>query len=212
MTETVNAAAVVAAVQRVGAELVAQEAYLTSLDQQMGDGDLGITLSKIGHALQEFAAATPVEGDIGKWLGKAGMAANRAGSSSFGTLLATALMRAGKVAAGKTELSGEDLAAMFAAADAGVQERGKAQPGDKTVIDALHPAAEAFAAAIASGQSLLEAGRAALAAAEAGRDSVTPLRSKVGRASWVGERTEGKVDAGCEAFVVMLRCLVNPSK
>jgi hypothetical protein len=41
---------------------------------------------------------------------------------------------------------------------------------------------------------------------------VTPLRSKVGRASWVGERTEGKVDAGCEAFVVMLRCLVNPSK
>jgi hypothetical protein len=75
----------------------------------------------------------------------------------------------------------------------------------------LHPAAEAFAAAIANGQSLQEAGRAALAAAEAGRDSVTPLRSKVGRASWVGERTEGKVDAGCEAFVVMLRCVVNPS-
>lgn len=211
MTARVDAAAVVAAMQRVGAELVAQEAYLTSLDQQMGDGDLGITLSKIGQALQEFAAATPVEGDIGKWLGKAGMAANRAGSSSFGTLLATALMRAGKAVAGKAELSGEDLAAMFAAADAGVQERGKAQPGDKTVVDALHPAAEAFAAAIANGQSLQEAGRAALAAAEAGRDSVTPLRSKIGRASWVGERTEGKVDAGCEAFVVMLRCVVNPS-
>lgn len=211
MTARVDAAAVVAAMQRVGAELVAQEAYLTSLDQQMGDGDLGITLSKIGQALQEFAAATSVEGDIGKWLGKAGMAANRAGSSSFGTLLATALMRAGKAVAGKAELSGEDLAAMFAAADAGIQERGKAQPGDKTVVDALHPAAEAFAAAIANGQSLQEAGRAALAAAEAGRDSVTPLRSKIGRASWVGERTEGKVDAGCEAFVVMLRCVVNPS-
>ena len=52
--------------------------------------------SKIGLALQEFAAATPVDGDLGKWLGKAGMAANRAGSSSFGTLLATALMRGGK--------------------------------------------------------------------------------------------------------------------
>lgn len=208
MSETVTSDAVVAAVQRVGAELVAQEAYLTSLDQQMGDGDLGITLSKIGLALQEFAAATPVEDDIGKWLGKAGMAANKAGSSSFGTLLATALMRGGRAVTGKTTLTGADLAAMFAAADAGVQERGKAQPGDKTVIDALHPAAQAFAAAIDAGQSLRSAGEAALAAAEAGRDSVTPLRSRIGRASWVGERTEGKVDPGCEAFVVMLRTVL----
>jgi dihydroxyacetone kinase len=208
MSDIVTSAAVVAALQRVGAELVAQEAYLTALDQQMGDGDLGITLSKIGLALQEFAAATPVEGDLGKWLGKAGMAANKAGSSSFGTLLATALMRGGKAVTGKSELSGADLAAMFAAADAGIQERGKAQPGDKTVIDAVHPAAEAFAAAIGAGQSLREAGQAALAAAEAGRDRVTPLRSKIGRASWVGERTEGKVDPGCEAFVVMLRAVL----
>lgn len=207
MSEIVSSEAVVAAVQRVGAELVAQEAYLTALDQQMGDGDLGITLSKIGLALQEFAA-TPVDGDLGKWLGKAGMAANKAGSSSFGTLLATALMRGGKAVTGKAALTGEDLAAMFAAADAGVQERGKAQPGDKTVIDAMHPAAHAFAAAIDAGQSLGDAGAAALTAAESGRDSVTPLRSKIGRASWVGERTEGKVDPGCEAFVVMLRTLL----
>lgn len=209
MREQLSGDAVVAAVQRVSAELVVQESYLTSLDQQMGDGDLGITLSKIGLALQDFAAATPIEGDLGKWLGKAGMAANKAGSSSFGTLLATALMRGGKAMTGKTGLTGEDLAAMFAAADAGVQERGKAQPGDKTVIDAMHPAAEAFAAAIGAGQSLRDAGLAALAAAEAGRDSVTPLRSKIGRASWVGERTEGKVDPGCEAFVLMLRTLLG---
>jgi dihydroxyacetone kinase len=97
---------------------------------------------------------------------------------------------------------------MFAAADSGVQERGKAQPGDKTVIDAMHPAAEAFAAAIEGKQPLREAGEAALAAAETGRDSVTPLRSKIGRASWVGERTEGKVDPGCEAFIVMLRTVL----
>ncbi|MCB0050327.1 MAG: DAK2 domain-containing protein, partial [Caldilinea sp.] len=54
-----------------------------------------------------------------------------------------------------------------------------------------------------------EAGAAALAAAKAGRDSVTPLRSKVGRAGWVGERTEGKVDPGCEAFVIMLASLLD---
>lgn len=209
MAETIDSAQVVAATNRVGVTLVASEAALTDLDQQMGDGDLGITLSKIGLALQEFAAGTPVEGDIGKWLGKAGMAANRAGSSSFGTLLATALMRAGRAVTGKDVLMGEDLSAMFAAADTGVQERGKAQPGDKTVIDALHPAALAFAAAIEAGQPLAEAGAAALDAAMAGRDSVTPLRSKIGRAGWVGERTEGKVDPGCEAFVIMLASLLD---
>ncbi len=209
MAETIDSAQVVAATSRVGVTLVASEAALTDLDQQMGDGDLGITLSKIGLALQEFAAGTPVEGDIGKWLGKAGMAANRAGSSSFGTLLATALMRAGRAVTGKDVLTGDDLSAMFAAADTGVQERGKAQPGDKTVIDALHPAALAFAAAIEAGQPLAEAGAAALDAAKAGRDSVTPLRSKIGRAGWVGERTEGKVDPGCEAFVIMLASLLD---
>lgn len=209
MAETIDSAQVVAATSRVGATLVASEAALTDLDQQMGDGDLGITLSKIGLALQEFAASTPVEGDLGKWLGKAGMAANRAGSSSFGTLLATALMRAGRAVPGKDVLTGADLAAMLAAADAGVQERGKAQPGEKTVIDALHPAALAFAATVDAGQSLADAGAAALAAAKAGRDSVTPLRSKVGRAGWVGERTEGKVDPGCEAFVIMLASLLD---
>jgi len=209
MAETIDSAQVTAATSRVGVTLVASEAALTDLDQQMGDGDLGITLSKIGLALQEFAAGTPVEGDIGKWLGKAGMAANRAGSSSFGTLLATALMRAGRAVTGKDVLTGDDLSAMFAAADTGVQERGKAQPGDKTVIDALHPAALAFAAAIEAGQPLAVAGAAALDAAKAGRDSVTPLRSKIGRAGWVGERTEGKVDPGCEAFVIMLASLLD---
>ncbi len=175
----------------------------------MGDGDLGITLSKIGAALQEYAATIPVEGDIGKWLGKAGMTANKAGSSSFGTLLATALMRAGRVTGGKDELSPADIVEIFSAADDGVQERGKAQLGDKTVIDALHPANEAFAAAVAAGAPLGEAGQAALEAAIAGRDLVTPLRSKIGRASWVGERTEGKIDPGCEALIIMLRAILE---
>jgi len=209
MTDLITGDAVVAAVQRVATTLIAHEETLTGLDQQMGDGDLGITLSKIGGALQEFAATAPVDGDLGKWLGKAGMAANKAGSSSFGTLLATAFMRGGKTVAGKAALSDADLVDMFAAADVGIQERGKAQLGDKTVIDAFHPASAAFAAAITAGESPAAAGRAALAAAEAGRDRVTPLRSKIGRASWVGERTEGKVDPGCEALVIMIEAVLG---
>ena len=199
---------VVGAVRRAGWAVVNHEEQLTELDQAMGDGDLGITLSKIGQALIEYADSTPVDGDLGKWLGKAGMAANKAGSSSFGTLLATALMRGGKAVTGTNEWSEQDLATVFQAADAGVQERGKAQVGDKTVIDAMHPAAMAFAAAIAEGKGAKVAGQLALAAAIGGRDSVTPLRSKIGRAGWVGERTEGQVDPGCEAFIIILGALV----
>ncbi len=196
------------ALQRAAAKLTMEAGRLNDLDQAMGDGDIGITLEKIGIALGEYAQTQPVD-DIGKWLGKAGMVANKAGSSSFGTLLATALMRAGKPVTGKTTLTDDDLAAMFTAAAQGMQERGKANLGDKTVLDAIFPAADAFSQALDAGNTATQAGAAALAAAEAGRDAVTPLRSKIGRASWVGERSEGKVDPGCEALVVILAALVQ---
>ncbi len=208
MPETVQGQAIADAMLRVCAALKSQAEYLTSLDQAMGDGDIGITLTKIADALTPYAQATPLA-DLAKFLGGAGLAANKAGSSTMGTLLATALMRAGKVVMGKAELSTADLVAMFKAADAGMQERGKANLGDKTVLDALHPAAEAFAAAIEQGDSIHEAGVKAVRAAEAGRDSVTTLRSKIGRASWVGERTEGKVDPGCATLVVILQAIVE---
>ena len=149
--------------------------------------------------------------DVGNYLAKAGMAANKAAPSTLGTLLATALMRAGKEVKGQTDLSAQDLVKMFKAADDGIQQRGKAKLGDKTIVDAFHPASLAFSDAVAEGVSLKEAGARALRAAEGGRDQVTPLRSQIGRASWVGERTEGKVDPGCEAFVIMLSAIVEPS-
>jgi dihydroxyacetone kinase len=205
--EPIKGEAIVAVLEQACHALKTQSEYLTSLDQAMGDGDTGITLTKVADGMLAYLQANPIS-DIGKFLGAAGMAANKAAPSTMGTLLATALMRAGKEVMGKTEISSQDLVAMFRVADLGMQERGKAKPGDKTIIDALHPAYEAFAAAVEQGASLSEAGGKALAAAEAGRDSVTPLRSKVGRASWVGERTEGQVDPGCEALVVMLKAVI----
>ena len=206
MDEKIDSQAVVEAVRKASQALIAESDYLTSLDQAIGDGDMGITMAKIGRALLEYTQATPIS-DIGKYLGGAGMAANRAAPSTMGTLLATALMRSGKEVMGKTELSPADFAAMFRAAEAGIQERGKASLGKKTVLDALHPAAEAFQAAVQQGKSLSEAGGAALQGAEEGRDQVTPQRSQIGRAGWVGERTEGKVDPGCAALVVILKAL-----
>jgi len=210
MADTIQGQAVADAVLRASNALLTNSDYLTELDQMMGDGDTGITLGKVAAALIDFVNSNPAD-DIGNFLAKAGMAANKAAPSTLGTLTATALMKAGKEVKDQTELSMQDLATMFSAADDGVQQRGKAKLGDKTIVDALHPASVAFAEAVAAGASLMDAGMAALRAAEAGRDQVTPLRSQIGRASWVGERTEGKVDPGCAALVVILSALINPS-
>jgi len=208
MSSTIQGADVVDAVRRVSQMLIEQRDYLTSLDQAMGDGDMGITMGKIGEALLAFTDANPID-DIGKYLFQLGTATNKAAPSTMGTLTAGALMSAGKIVRDRTELEPGDLAAMFQAADEGIQSRGKAKLGDKTIVDALHPACEAFSAAIAAGSSLVAAGEAAIDAAAAGRDSVTPLRSKIGRASWVGERTEGIVDPGCAMFVLLLQAIAG---
>ncbi len=203
---TIGGPSVVEAMLRVAGALEARNDYLTQLDQALGDGDLGITTSKMAAALREYTSTAPTD-DLGKYISSAGMAVNRAAPSTLGTLLATALMRAGKEAKGLTELSTQNLAAMLQAADTGIQERGKANLGDKTIVDALHPAAVAFASAIAENKPLQDAGAKMIAAAEAGRDAVTPLRSRIGRASWQGDRTEGQVDPGCAALVVILQAI-----
>jgi dihydroxyacetone kinase len=208
--QTIDGQAVAEALRRASNALKEQVDYLTSLDQALGDGDMGITMSRIADAMLEYVAANSApDADIGKYVASAGMAVNRAAPSTMGTLTATALMRAGKEVSGKARLTAEDVAAMLRAADTGIQERGKAKPGDKTIVDALHPAQEAFSQAIESGKTLQEAARKALQAAEEGRDRVTPLRSRVGRASWVGERTEGQVDPGCAALVIVLQALAG---
>ncbi len=208
MSEKITGPEVVAAMQRSCNAVLDQQSYLTSLDQAMGDGDMGITLGKIATALLEYVKTASTD-DLGKFFLGAGMTANRTAPSTMGTLLATALMRAGKEVKGKSELDTTDLVHMFHAADEGIQERGKARPGDKTIVDALHPASEAFAAAVAAGKSRAAAGAEALQAAQAGLESVTPLRSKIGRASWVGERTVGKIDPGCAAFVIVLTAVLQ---
>ncbi len=203
--ETTQLAAVMA---RVAAALKANQQMITELDQAVGDGDLGVTAVKLAEALETAAGKTGVV-DVGKWFAETGMALNRAAPSTMGTLTATALMQAGKVAIGKETLAVADLPLLLDAATTGVETRGKARLGDKTLLDVLRPASDAFSAALAAGQPLAVAGAAMLAAAREGRDRMTPLRNRVGRASWLGERTEGKVDPGCAFTVVALTAIVG---
>jgi phosphoenolpyruvate---glycerone phosphotransferase subunit DhaL len=196
-----------------GIERVAHKALeitdtLNELDGAMGDGDTGVSVGKGANGILEHIKANPPGDDLGKWLAGVGMAYNRVAPSTMGALVATALMRAGKEAMGLSSVDAGTLAKMIVAANVGIQERGKAKPGDKTLVDALHPAAEAFANAIETGSSHSEACNAMLEAARAGRDAATPLRSMIGRANWVGG-TEGKLDPGCVLLVTVLEVLVG---
>jgi len=167
-----------------------------------------VTAVKLAESL-EMAASQPTGADIGKLLAQTGMALSRAAPSTMGTLMATALMQAGKTVTGKDKLAIADLPPLLSAATKGVETRGKAHPGDKTLLDVLLPASEAFAAALSAGRPLSAAAGEMVAAARDGRDRVTPMRNRVGRASWLGERTEGKVDPGCEFAVVVLTALAS---
>ncbi|NLD71681.1 MAG: DAK2 domain-containing protein [Chloroflexi bacterium] len=206
MTESVPGSIVLAAVERMAVDLVAHAEELRELDAAIGDGDLGITITIGCGALRE-AIATLDAGDIGAALSKAGMAFNRKAASTFGALVATMGMRAGREAKGRADLSLADLAAMCRAAAEGVKERGKSDVGQKTLLDALVPAAAALETAAAEGASIAEALGRAARAAEAGARATEEMKSQVGRASWFTDRTAGVRDPGAQAIALAFASL-----
>lgn len=208
MRTTITSAELLALLQQMATDLIAQKDYLCELDGAMGDGDQGVTMAIGFGAIQHGLAALQGQ-DIGTILTTSGLAFNGTAASTIGALLATAWLRAGKEVKGKTAIGLADLAAMAAAAAAGIQARGKAQLGDKTVLDALVPAAEALQTAAAQGTPLHTALAQALAAAEAGLAATIPLKAKVGRAAWIAERSVGHQDPGATSFALMLKSAVG---
>lgn len=203
---TLTQADVLAMLQKVGEDLTAQADKLRELDAAIGDGDLGITVTLGFEALREGLPAL-AQSDIGAILAKSGMAFNRKAASTFGALFATMLIRAGQVAKGLTEVDAPQIAAMLDAALKGAQERGKAQLGDKTLLDALAPAAQAASNKLAESPNASVAAllQEAARAAKEGAAATTLLQSRAGRAGWFGERTVGVQDPGAAAIAMMLR-------
>ncbi len=202
MLQTLDNAQVIAALRHVAQALTAQAETLRELDAAIGDGDLGITVTLGFQALVEGLPALEA-GDIANTLVKSGMAFNRKAASTFGALFATMMMRAARAAKGRASLDLAALAEMAQAAIEGVQERGKAALGDKTLLDALAPAAQALAAAAQAGATLAEGLIQAAAAAEQGALATREMKSKIGRASWFAERTGGIQDPGATAMAMM---------
>jgi phosphoenolpyruvate---glycerone phosphotransferase subunit DhaL len=176
---------------------------LRELDAALGDGDLGITMQLAGGAIAEAAGGQGE--DVGMMLAMLGMSINKASPSTFGTLLASAFMGAGASVRGKSGVGLQDLSAMGSGAVEGIKKRGRAEVGDKTMLDALAPAVEAFRSEIEAGAGAAEAFAAAAAAAEGGMEATTGMIAKFGRASWRREDSIGVRDAGATAMRYLIQ-------
>ena len=177
---------------------------LIQLDGAMGDGDLGLTMEKGFSAARKEAGRTD-EPDLGKFLMKIGMAMARAAPSTMGTLVATGFMSGGKAVMGKTALGGAELAAFFEAFTAGIMQRGKSKPGEKTIVDVLLPASQALSAAVSSGTVLPEAFRTFTEAAAAGREKAKEMIAQHGRLAYYQEQSRGHEDPGAVACIYILQ-------
>jgi phosphoenolpyruvate---glycerone phosphotransferase subunit DhaL len=177
--------------------------YMTRLDAAIGDGDHGINMDRGMTAVQ--AKLDGLEGDdIGNLLKTVGMTLVSTVGGAGGPLYGTLFLQMGVATAGKTELQPEDWAAALEAAVKGVEMRGKAEPGDKTMIDALIPASDAFSAALTEGAPFEEALRRSAKAAEEGMLATIPLVARKGRASYLGERSAGHQDPGATSSQLLI--------
>jgi dihydroxyacetone kinase-like protein len=196
--------AVVRWVQAFTAAVAENKEYLTRLDSAIGDADHGINIDRgMRAALPKLDGLE--ERDVGTLLKTVGMTLVSTVGGAGGPLYGTLFMQIGMAAAGKEELASEDWAAALEAAVTGVQARGKAEPGDKTMVDALLPARDALRSAVEEGATTKEALERSAAAAEEGMKATIPLVARKGRASYLGERSAGHQDPGATSSYLLIK-------
>ena len=191
--------------QEVASAVEAEATHLTQLDSAIGDGDHGVNMTR-GMRAVLAALAESEDGAAGKRLILAGKTLVSTVGGASGPLWGTALRRAGR-ALGDGQLDGPGLVAALDAALAGVQELGAAEPGDKTMVDALGPAVATLRERLDAGDALADAVAAAADAAEEGARATTPLQARKGRASYLGERSVGHQDPGATSTALIVRAL-----
>jgi dihydroxyacetone kinase-like protein len=190
--------------RRFAAEIEANKEYLTQLDSAIGDADHGINMSRGMSAVMGKVDDQAGDQDVGALLKTVGMTLVSTVGGAGGPLYGTLFLRMGAAVTDKTELSPDDWATALEAGVAGVQDRGKAEPGDKTMIDALIPAREALKEALGGGATFADALTRSAAAAEQGMRDTVPLVARKGRASYLGERSAGHQDPGATSSHLLL--------
>ncbi len=195
-----------ARILKVCADVIAQKETLGDLDSKSGDGDLGMSMEAAFSAIRESCQA--YEGDdLGAMLMKAALACNRAAPSTMGTLISSGIMSLAKTCKGQSGLEDDQIITLPRIFTEGVQTRGKAKLGDKTILDALLPMCDALEAAYADGAGLQASFAAGAAAADKAAEATRGMQAKTGRAKWLGKRAAEHPDAGAKLCAIAAQSL-----
>ena len=207
-TERITSDDVVAWIRLLAQVLREQKEYLTELDSAIGDADHGINMDRGFQAVLAKLPTLPA-GDVGAILKGVGMTLVSTVGGASGPLYGTFFLQLGGPTAGKPEIELAEFAAALDAGIAGIERLGKAEPGDKTMLDALVPAREALHQAVDEGASPADALGAAAAAAEQGMLATIPLVARKGRASYLGDRSAGHQDPGATSSHLLLKAAAD---
>lgn len=207
--EKITMAELTALFDSVAAIMAENADRLCAMDANMGDGDLGLTMKKGFGALPGLIADID-EADMGKRLAKAGMKMSSVVPSTMGTLMSSGVMEGGKRLSGCEAIGPAEFASFLEGYAAGIQKRGKCQRGDRTVLDAIGPAADAAAQAAAQpSATLASVAEAAVRGADEGVTATRDMTPKFGKAAVFAARAAGVEDQGAVAGQLVVRGLAN---
>ncbi|MEV1128939.1 dihydroxyacetone kinase subunit DhaL [Agromyces sp. NPDC049794] len=193
---------------RFDEQVTLQAEYLTELDSAIGDADHGTNMAR-GTAAVRSRLEHARPDDAGALLKSSAMTLVSTVGGASGSLYGTLFLEMAKSVGAASELDTAAVAAVFRAGVAGVVARGRAEPGDKTMVDALQPTVDALDAAVVAGTPLDEALQAAAAAAATGRDATLPLVARKGRASYLGDRSADHLDPGATSAAILVQSLAD---
>jgi dihydroxyacetone kinase-like protein len=195
MPLTLNARDVAAILNKLAEVFEQNKDHLNDLDTKIGDGDHGLSMARgfaaVAKFVKEKAPAT-----ISAMLMEGGMQFNEAAGSTIGILMFSGMREAGKAVKDKETVTLPDLAAMLEAAIQGIMKRGKAQVGQKTILDSLYPALVVLQQGIESGLAEEKLVAQVIQAAADGAERTRDLQPEAGRARWFSERSQGQIDPG----------------
>jgi len=185
-----------------------EKEYLSELDGAIGDGDHGVNMAKCFREVKKKLAESSAE-DVGTLFKDVGMVVMNSVGGAMGALYGTFFLKLSQASAGKSEVNLNDLVGIFQTGEQGILDIGKANLGDKTLVDTLSPAVRAIEAAEKDGKPLAGALADFEQAAKQGMESTRDMLAKMGRASRLGERTIGHQDAGATSCYFILRSLAS---
>jgi len=194
-------------IRAVGDAVIAQKQFLTDLDQEIGDGDHGINMARGFETVYKKLDDLGEGKDIGTVLKTVGMGLISSVGGASGPLYGTAFLRAAASVKDKAKIDLDTAIEMIAAALKGIQDRGKAQKGEKTMVDVMIPVHEAFVSGKAAGKTGIACLGDALKAAEDAVEYTKTIIATKGRASYLGERSLGHQDPGATSLTVMIKAL-----